>query len=973
MIADNAAAASAALTSISSPPLTSTAWLALTLSTSTHLILVAPPAHPFSSIPTFSVNCTAIFLKHFPLQVNWVLNDTLLSVTTPQLSQLCSPDELAAGVCGVKTLSIRHKCAATPLTLPPALLSTLAQAPAMDAQGGLDALLAGLPTLPPYSLPLSCPPACGLGAARLQTAMATLDPALSAPPVLTAPPSDTAAAAAQVGGGGGLFFITACMGDYTDPATGACGNASNPDSYKCALGSGDNCAPCPRGALCPGGTVQWPRPGYQLTASGTVAACAFPSLERCSSFDPDNARLVCGAGYKQGTEGCSGCAVAYFEAPSGTCMSCPSTDITTSLILPLVYLVLGFLGFYAVLAVISLRVARQHGGTLASTLGQCVALLVWIWQALQLIVTAARAASKASPPWLRGLFSALLTLQFEGVTANPSCFEYIPFLMQWIIFGFFFMCLGLVALYLLTQLCSPIQSPSAHQQLESAPMRRLHGYAAQALTGMCLLYATTINASTQVTLCIPTQTTLRTYLSLKQSGVQLTTAPSLQPWWRLLDASAATLLARFSIGEAPLGALPPALQDASTDILAASLSYKVLATNPFLVCDEGVHVAISAVGFAAFVCLVCFPIFSFFIVRLALQQRMGDAGLVGQPTAQQWRDGLHRHWLPLATLLASCRALLRGAQGREGHKGARRYIPTPLLGDSSAAAATEEQTRAEQQQAWEARAKEAAALLDATPKAHCSGAAPMLHPWTVDDRQPSSFYFKQVDQLILFVLTIPTAYNAGRTVGASALPYPRALALQVSLLVAVLGLMAASARMTMLAGSYREHDLWKRNAVLAVQALTALTGALNFVSWMGEEGGAANTAGTLLAFSALLFMGTLILLAYLLRSFFRALEASCKAEAEQARAEAAAAQERRGAAAAAAAAAATGRGLGDSFFSVENPLRRSHKGRGSSRGSGAGQWLGSSAGGGSSRSLDSQGRPMPLGRHRPLLSDKGGF
>jgi hypothetical protein len=87
------------------------------------------------------------------------------------------------------------------------------------------------------------------------------------------------------------------------------------------------------------------------------------------------------------------------------------------------YLALGAGAVYAALAAYARRVAARAGGSLRLALATCIGLLVWMWSALQLLVTGARAASAAAPPWLAGLFAALLTLQFEGVTVNPSCLD----------------------------------------------------------------------------------------------------------------------------------------------------------------------------------------------------------------------------------------------------------------------------------------------------------------------------------------------------------------------------------------------------------------------------------------------------------------------------------------------------------------------------------------------------------------------
>jgi hypothetical protein len=114
---------------------------------------------------------------------------------------------------------------------------------------------------------------------------------------------------------------------------------------------------------------------------------------------------------------------------------------------------LGFGGLYALLAAYAWRVATRSGGTLKVALATSVGLLVWIWGSLQLLVTGARAASTAAPPWLRGLFAALLALQFEGVTVNPSCFDYVPFVTQWIILGAALACAALLTLYALQFAC----------------------------------------------------------------------------------------------------------------------------------------------------------------------------------------------------------------------------------------------------------------------------------------------------------------------------------------------------------------------------------------------------------------------------------------------------------------------------------------------------------------------------------------
>jgi hypothetical protein len=67
-----------------------------------------------------------------------------------------------------------------------------------------------------------------------------------------------------------------------------------------------------------------------------------------------------------------------------------------------------------------------------------------------------------------------------------------------------------------------------------------------------------------------------------------------------------------------------------------------------------------------------------------------------------------------------------------------------------------------------------------------------------------------------------------------------------------------------------------------VFALTALSGLLNFVSWVGDEVAGANVGTLLLCLAGLLFVSLVLLLLYLITNFFLALQLAAKAEAEEA-------------------------------------------------------------------------------------------
>lgn len=126
----------------------------------------------------------------------------------------------------------------------------------------------------------------------------------------------------------GFFYAAACdaSGFYVSPVLGACSNASDPESYGCAWGSGSSCQLCPVSAVCPGGARLWPRPGFWVPTESSppsaVAACAPPS-SRCSGWGILAGAAQCGPGYLPGSYLCGGCAPAYYHTDDGTCAACP--------------------------------------------------------------------------------------------------------------------------------------------------------------------------------------------------------------------------------------------------------------------------------------------------------------------------------------------------------------------------------------------------------------------------------------------------------------------------------------------------------------------------------------------------------------------------------------------------------------------------------------------------------------------------
>lgn len=155
----------------------------------------------------------------------------------------------------------------------------------------------------------------------------------------------------------GLYYAPACAHQvtsaYTDSMT--CADPSNQLSFGCAYGSGASCQvsssacalivcvlftfairqACPEGALCPGGSRLWTRPGYWTPTDGGVnggsggastgvVACRLPdATARCLGWNVHDGATRCGAGYLPESYRCSACVPGYFHTSYGSCDPCP--------------------------------------------------------------------------------------------------------------------------------------------------------------------------------------------------------------------------------------------------------------------------------------------------------------------------------------------------------------------------------------------------------------------------------------------------------------------------------------------------------------------------------------------------------------------------------------------------------------------------------------------------------------------------
>lgn len=226
-------------------------------------------------------------------------------------------------------------------------------------------------------------------------------------------------------GGGGVSYLQACIGgNWTDPLTGACANASDPRSANCAFGAADDCRPCPAGALCPGGYRAIPRPGFTTSGgggsnSGGIVQCAVPSYERCVGWDARSDVVVCGDAFRG--QGCGACADGAFPTIDGSCELCPRTDISP-LITAAVILVVSVAGVaLAVVSVAKLAISYAGAGTLTGTTWRAAELGVWTWSILQIQAQVSKAAAPGLPPFAVRIGQIVRVFNFEALGIHPRC------------------------------------------------------------------------------------------------------------------------------------------------------------------------------------------------------------------------------------------------------------------------------------------------------------------------------------------------------------------------------------------------------------------------------------------------------------------------------------------------------------------------------------------------------------------------
>ena len=247
-------------------------------------------------------------------------------------------------------------------------------------------------------------------------------------------------------GGFGVQFVRECVA-YPNRNPEVCRNASHPDAATCPYGEADQCRPCPRGALCPGGFRAWPLPGYwSATGREDPIRCPDPAT-RCLGWwrlaqppSPSGARrlasgttstsagtgTVCDAGYEG--YACTVCSEGYYPLKN-LCKACPPPDDVWGMIAPIVVFAVVILLLLIGMFLIVWFAQKKRGGTLmgaATTAGQFVA---WVVAVFQLMVQVVADASVGLPDTIRQIYVILDVFRLNFQFVHPECLSGDPFFL----------------------------------------------------------------------------------------------------------------------------------------------------------------------------------------------------------------------------------------------------------------------------------------------------------------------------------------------------------------------------------------------------------------------------------------------------------------------------------------------------------------------------------------------------------------
>ncbi|KAA0147514.1 hypothetical protein FNF31_07574 [Cafeteria roenbergensis] len=320
----------------------------------------------------------------------------------------------------------------------------------------------------------------------------------------------------------GLSFTAACVG-Y--PAPGAlCMDA---DAVRgglvCAFGAGDECAACPRGAMCPGGFAALPLPGYwtdDASSSRAIVHCSTPSESRCQGWSQTKAAALCGEGFTG--HACGTCSVGFRPDAVDGCVACPEGSPLELLLLPVA--VYGGMAVGLVLLTVGgLRLlAIMTGATPTRVARSAAQFALWAVLLLQTISQVGRASQPGLAPELARLYGWLSVFELNpGLAVHPACIVGSPLFMESVVIGLVgcLSFLAVVAIVLvkrrtvlpaLRRLPAPPSATSSaaagrSSLVQQVPLREgTCGLVAKlSLTGTSVAFALAVNTALGLLNCVP--------------------------------------------------------------------------------------------------------------------------------------------------------------------------------------------------------------------------------------------------------------------------------------------------------------------------------------------------------------------------------------------------------------------------------------------------------------------------------------
>ena len=254
----------------------------------------------------------------------------------------------------------------------------------------------------------------------------------------------------------GIYYPTKCSdsGIFTDPVSGMCTNVSNPLSLKCAFGSADSCTVCSPGALCPGGSRAWARPGF-FSSSELIqhpVACAPPDpVRRCLRWNHLSGSTECGPTYRRGSYLCDSCAERSYADGDGSCIACPIAATLWDRFGDLILLILAVIvlgAFIYVMLRLFVRFKGKGRRSILAEAGYIATFITWLLTTVQILSQVSRVSSSSLPSFIRAIYRVVSRMQLVGVVLPPSCTGVYPFYTEVGIIGAGLCCAVLaVAMY----------------------------------------------------------------------------------------------------------------------------------------------------------------------------------------------------------------------------------------------------------------------------------------------------------------------------------------------------------------------------------------------------------------------------------------------------------------------------------------------------------------------------------------------